>query len=155
MGQARRRCREDSLRIAACGARLRGSNFVPGAAGAPDTSSYGDSEIVYRVKKYHHAGFILKSPHEERIRELLDSYTKRFTLDFLATQPVPTNPLLKSLLSMPRYSSIPVPMIVADRFVPAVIQECRPRGRTSKPRSRCCVREVTIHWEGIELYRGI
>jgi len=34
-GPARRRCREDSLRIAACGARLRGSNFVPGAAGAP------------------------------------------------------------------------------------------------------------------------
>ncbi|HWT87371.1 MAG TPA: ATPase, partial [Candidatus Angelobacter sp.] len=58
----------------------------------PDTSSYGDSEIVYRVKKYHHAGFILKSPHEERIRELLDSYTKRFTLDFLATQPVPDKP---------------------------------------------------------------
>ena len=58
----------------------------------PDTSSYGDSEIVYRVKKYHHAGFILKSPHDERIRELLDSYTKRFTLDFLATQPVPDKP---------------------------------------------------------------
>ncbi len=58
----------------------------------PDTSSYSDSEIVYRVKKYHHAGFILKSPHEERIRELLDSYAKRFTLDFLATQPVPDKP---------------------------------------------------------------
>jgi len=51
------------------------------------------------VKKYHHAGFILKSPHEERIRELLDSYTKRFTLDFSQLSPFPTNPLLKSLLS--------------------------------------------------------
>ncbi len=58
----------------------------------PDTSSYNDTEIVYRVKKYHHAGFILKSPHEERIRELLDSYAQRFALDFLATQPVPDKP---------------------------------------------------------------
>src|SRR5438552_5746603 len=58
----------------------------------PDTSSYGDSEIVYRVKKYHHAGFILKSPREERIRELLDSCAQRFALDFLATQPVPDKP---------------------------------------------------------------
>ena len=58
----------------------------------PDTWSYNDPEISYRVKKYHHAGFILKSPHEERIRELLDSYAKRFTLDFLATQPVPDKP---------------------------------------------------------------
>jgi len=58
----------------------------------PDTSSYNDSEIVYRVKKYHHAGFILKSPREEHIRELLDSYAKRFALDFLATQPVPDKP---------------------------------------------------------------
>ncbi len=58
----------------------------------PDTWSYNDPEISYRVKKYHHAGFILKSPHGERIRELLDSYAKRFTLDFLATQPVPDKP---------------------------------------------------------------
>jgi hypothetical protein len=58
----------------------------------PDTSSYNDPEIVYRVKKYHHAGFILKSSREERVRELLDSYAKRFAMDFLATQPVPDKP---------------------------------------------------------------
>jgi biotin carboxylase len=58
----------------------------------PDTSSYNDPEISYRVKKYHHAGFILKSPREERVRELLDSYTKRFVSDFVATQPVPDKP---------------------------------------------------------------
>lgn len=58
----------------------------------PDTSSYKDPEIVYRVKKYHHAGFILKSEREERIHELLDSYTKRFIADFLASQPVPDKP---------------------------------------------------------------
>jgi len=58
----------------------------------PDTSSYNDPEISYRVKKYHHAGFILKSSHEDRVRELLDSYSARFTVDFLATQPVPDKP---------------------------------------------------------------
>ena len=58
----------------------------------PDTSAYTDPEIVRRVSKYHHAGFILKSNKPERIRELLDSYTARFRDDFLATQPVPERP---------------------------------------------------------------
>jgi biotin carboxylase len=58
----------------------------------PDTSAYIDPEISYRVKKYHHAGFILKSSQEERVRELLDSYASRFASDFLATQPVPDKP---------------------------------------------------------------
>jgi len=55
----------------------------------PDTSGYNDPEIVYRITKYHHAGFVLKSPKPERVQELLDSYSKRFQADFLATQPVP------------------------------------------------------------------
>jgi biotin carboxylase len=58
----------------------------------PDTSSYNDPEIAYRVKKYHHAGFIVKSPREDRVRELLDAYATRFAGDFLATQPVPDKP---------------------------------------------------------------
>jgi biotin carboxylase len=58
----------------------------------PDTAAYRDPEISYRVKKYHHAGFILKSSREERIRELLDSYANRFVTDFLATHPVPDKP---------------------------------------------------------------
>ena len=58
----------------------------------PDTSSYTDPEIVYRVKKYHHAGFILQSPSQQRIEQLLDSYSSRFETDFLATQPVPEKP---------------------------------------------------------------
>src|SRR5271166_3116247 len=58
----------------------------------PDTSAYNDPEIVYRITKYHHAGFVLKSPKPERIQELLDSYSKRFHADFLATQPVPERP---------------------------------------------------------------
>jgi biotin carboxylase len=58
----------------------------------PDTSSYADSEIVYRITKYHHAGFVLKSPQQSRIEELLASYAKRFQADFLATAPVPEKP---------------------------------------------------------------
>jgi biotin carboxylase len=57
-----------------------------------DTSAYSDPEIVYRITKYHHAGFVLKSPKPERIQALLDSYSKRFQADFLATQPVPERP---------------------------------------------------------------
>jgi len=57
-----------------------------------DTSAYTDPEIVYRVSKFHHAGFVLKSLSYERIQELLDSYARRFVVDFLATQPVPDKP---------------------------------------------------------------
>ncbi|PYU65828.1 MAG: ATPase [Acidobacteria bacterium] len=58
----------------------------------PDTSAYTDPEIIYRVRKYHHAGFILKSHSHERIQQLLDSYARRFQADFVATQPVPDKP---------------------------------------------------------------
>ena len=58
----------------------------------PDTSTYTDPEIVYRVTKYHHAGFVLRSPNYERIQQLLDSYALRFREEFFATQPVPDKP---------------------------------------------------------------
>ena len=58
----------------------------------PDTSAYQDPEIVHRVSKHHHAGFVLKSSKPERIQELLDSYSARFAQDFLAMQPVPEKP---------------------------------------------------------------
>jgi biotin carboxylase len=58
----------------------------------PDTSAYIDPEIVYRVTKYHHVGFVLRSPSHERIQHLLDSYSRRFHEDFVATQPVPDRP---------------------------------------------------------------
>ena len=58
----------------------------------PDTSAYRDPEIVYRVKKYHHAGFIVKSANPSRVRDLLDSYAHRFVNDFVASQPVPDKP---------------------------------------------------------------
>jgi biotin carboxylase len=58
----------------------------------PDTSAYNDPEIVYRVPKHHHAGFVLSAPKPERIGELLESYSGRFREDFYATQPVPDKP---------------------------------------------------------------
>jgi biotin carboxylase len=58
----------------------------------PDTSAYNDPEIVYRVSRYHHAGFVLKSRDHQRIQNLLDSYSARFATDFLASQPVPEKP---------------------------------------------------------------
>jgi len=58
----------------------------------PDTSTYTDPEIVYRITKFHHAGFVLKSSSAQRVEELLASYTQRFVTDFLATQPVPDKP---------------------------------------------------------------
>jgi biotin carboxylase len=58
----------------------------------PETSSYNDPEITYRVTKYHHAGFVVKSPSHNRVQHLLNTYAARFQSDFLATQPVPDKP---------------------------------------------------------------
>jgi biotin carboxylase len=58
----------------------------------PDTSAYVDPEIVQRITKKHHAGFILRASNPARISELLDSYAARFRHDFLATAPVPDKP---------------------------------------------------------------
>ena len=53
----------------------------------PDTSAYDDPEIVYRAKKRHHAGLIVRSPRQERVTELLDDYGRRFADDFIAVLP--------------------------------------------------------------------
>jgi biotin carboxylase len=58
----------------------------------PDTSSYNDPEIVLRIPKHHHAGFVLRANKPQRIEELLDSYATRFRDDFYATEPVPDKP---------------------------------------------------------------
>jgi biotin carboxylase len=58
----------------------------------PDTSAYVDEEIVYRVKKRHHAGLIVRSPELARVSELLSSYSERFAGDFVAVAPPPERP---------------------------------------------------------------
>jgi biotin carboxylase len=53
----------------------------------PDTSAYNDPEICHRIKKHHHAGFILRSTDGQRVQALLGSYAPRFAEDFLAVEP--------------------------------------------------------------------
>jgi len=53
----------------------------------PDTTAYNDPEIVYRVKKKHHAGLIVRSPKMKRVSELLDDYGRRFAEEFVAVLP--------------------------------------------------------------------
>jgi len=55
----------------------------------PDLSTYDDPEIVMRVDKRHHAGLIVASSDESRMRALLDSYASRFLTDFHASAPAP------------------------------------------------------------------
>ena len=58
----------------------------------PDTSAYTDDEIIYRVKKLHHAGLIVRAPRLERVNQLLDDYGRRFVEDFVAVAPPPERP---------------------------------------------------------------
>ena len=55
----------------------------------PDMQAYDDPEIVMRVQKRHHAGLIVASADEARVRALLDTYASRFYTDFHASAPAP------------------------------------------------------------------
>lgn len=58
----------------------------------PDTSAYVEEEIIYRVKKRHHAGLIVRARQLGRVNELLDDYARRFADDFVAVAPPPERP---------------------------------------------------------------
>jgi biotin carboxylase len=58
----------------------------------PDTSSYDDPEIVFRLRKRHHVGLIVASHDPERVEWLLDSYARRMLGEFSATLPSPDKP---------------------------------------------------------------
>lgn len=53
----------------------------------PDTSRYTEKEIVYRVKKDNHVGFVVKSPERDRVQHLLAEYSNRFITDFTIVAP--------------------------------------------------------------------
>ena len=53
----------------------------------PDTSAYQEEEIVWRMNKHHHVGFVLVAKTPERIATLLDDYQRRFETDFHASLP--------------------------------------------------------------------
>jgi hypothetical protein len=56
----------------------------------PDTTAYSDPEIVWRLRKRHHAGLIVASASLLRVHELLVAYMQRFREDFFATLPAAT-----------------------------------------------------------------
>lgn len=53
----------------------------------PDTSSFQDDEIVWRLEKPFHVGFVVVSSDYERVRHLLDEYAGRIATDFHASAP--------------------------------------------------------------------
>ncbi len=55
----------------------------------PDTSSFNDPEIVERLKKKHHIGFVVRSPKQQRVEELLKTYLERIAREFHAALPAP------------------------------------------------------------------
>jgi biotin carboxylase len=55
----------------------------------PDTSSYDDDEVVWHLRKRHHAGLVVVSQEPQRVQQLLDSYMHRFQHEFQATLPAP------------------------------------------------------------------
>ncbi len=58
----------------------------------PDTGAFDAPEVVYRMKRHHHAGLIVRSSKPERIRQLLGEYAGGFAEKFLAIEPVPDKP---------------------------------------------------------------
>jgi D-alanine-D-alanine ligase-like ATP-grasp enzyme len=58
----------------------------------PDTSSFTDPEIVWKLDKKDHIGFIVTSDNPEKIRELLDKYMFRIKEEFHASMPAPDRP---------------------------------------------------------------
>ena len=55
----------------------------------PDTSSFNDPEIVWRMNKPWHIGLIVAADSRERVLELLDQYTNRIANEFHASAPAP------------------------------------------------------------------
>lgn len=69
-----------------------GSVLCLATTAEPDTSAFDAPEIVYRMKKHHHAGLIVRSSDSERVHALVAQYGKEFAQRFLATMPAPEKP---------------------------------------------------------------
>jgi biotin carboxylase len=48
-------------------------------AGEPQTDGFDDVEIIARIKKPHQAGLIVRSDRPQRVKQMLDGYSQRFT----------------------------------------------------------------------------
>ncbi len=53
----------------------------------PDTSSFTDPELVWRLEKRNHVGFIVRSNQRERVDQLLTSYAERVRNEYQASAP--------------------------------------------------------------------
>jgi len=58
----------------------------------PDISAFNAPEIVYRIRKDHHAGMIVRSANSQRVASLLEEYSQAFAGQFLASMPPPDRP---------------------------------------------------------------
>ncbi|HMQ62782.1 MAG TPA: ATPase [Flavilitoribacter sp.] len=58
----------------------------------PDTSSFNDPEIVWRMNKKHHVGLLVRAERRERVLELLHQYADRIHHEFHASAPAPDKP---------------------------------------------------------------
>jgi biotin carboxylase len=58
----------------------------------PDTSAFNDPELVWRLEKKHHVGFVVASPSYERVSYLMDQYMERVREDYLAVAPARETP---------------------------------------------------------------
>lgn len=59
----------------------------------PDTSAYTDPEIVERLDKKNHVGFVLASESAARVDQLLGEYIDRVSRDFLHVVPASGRPV--------------------------------------------------------------
>lgn len=59
----------------------------------PDTTSFTDKEIVWKMNKEWHIGIIVVADSSERVLELLDQYTHRIASEFHASLPAPDKSL--------------------------------------------------------------
>jgi biotin carboxylase len=73
-------------------AEYAGSVLCLAQTAHPDTSAFEAPEIVHRMKKHHHAGLIVRSPHADRVEELVETYSVEFARLFLASMPAPEKP---------------------------------------------------------------
>jgi hypothetical protein len=55
---------------------------------APDDNGFNDPEVVWRLRKDHHIGMILRSDSRDRILALLNDYAERVHRDFHAKTPM-------------------------------------------------------------------
>jgi biotin carboxylase len=84
--------REETYALPETRAEYAGSVLCLAQTAEPDTSSFNAPEIVYRMKKHHHAGLIVRSDRPERVAELLEDYSGQFARMFLASMPPPDRP---------------------------------------------------------------